>query len=228
MKYEKITFNKQTTEILRFPISCGIKNKKGFTIIEMMISIGIFLIVVTIGMTALLNASSIHNKLQDTHSTLDSLNFMMDDMSKNIRTGYSYYCVDVNSSVPADWTTLSGSQQNCSRANGYMGQALSFTSPNLDGTTSQIVYYFDSNGNLEKWVDGGSPVQLNPDGVVFTSMASGGDGGTGFWVYGSDESGPTDYMQPFVTIVLNGTITSKGVSTPFSLQTSVSQRLNDI
>jgi len=206
------------------------QNEKGFTIIEMMISIAIFLIVVTIGMTALLNADSIHNKLQATRSTLDSLNFMMDDMSRNIRTGYDYHCFSGND--PFDSTDINplSCPRNASALlpGGWPGYALSFKSPNPSGGVSQIIYYFDNTtGNLEKSTDGGQTFTiLNPDGVVFS--IKGGNSGTYFWVSGAENESTNDNLQPFVTIILNGTITSKGVVTPFALQTSVSQRKDDI
>ena len=171
-----------------------------------MISIAIFLIVVTVGMESLLNASSIHDKTQAIRSIMDSLNFTMDDMSRNIRTGSIYNCVDSNSSNVSI---------NC-----INGRGISFTSS--DGVTI-LNYYFDSSNNLQK-INGGNPaVQLNPDEVQFDPSSS------GFTVIGAEPQ-PTslDNLQPFVTIRLNGTITTKGTTTPFSLQTSVSQRLVDI
>jgi prepilin-type N-terminal cleavage/methylation domain-containing protein len=184
------------------------KNKKkqsgGFTIIEMMISIAIFLIVVTIGMESLLNASFVHQKSQDTRSILDSLNFMMDDMSRNIRTGSAYNCVDNNGAIISSCPTN--------------GAGISFTSS--DSSATILNYYFDSNNNLQK-ISGSNPaVQLNPDGVKFATDS-------GFTVTGAALAG-ADNLQPFVTIRLVGSILSKGTTTSFSLQTSVSQRQGDI
>ena len=86
----------------------NLKNKKsGFTIIEMMIAIAIFLIVVMIGMGALLNDNAIHRKTQNTRSIMDNLSFIMEDMSRNIRTG-SEYSLDGDTSfsfLPANETT---------------------------------------------------------------------------------------------------------------------------
>ena len=66
----------------------------GFTLIETMIAVSIFTIIVTIGMSSVLNASLIHNKSQDMRSIIDSLSFTMEDMSRNLRTGYNYHCID--------------------------------------------------------------------------------------------------------------------------------------
>ena len=57
-----------------------------------MISISLFIVIVMTGMGALLNANLIHQKSQDMRSIMDNLNFIMEDMSKNLRTGYNYRC----------------------------------------------------------------------------------------------------------------------------------------
>jgi len=170
------------------------KNSKrdgGFTIIEMMIAIAIFLIVVVIGMGALLNTNLIHRKTQDMRSIMDSLSFIMEDMSRNIRTGYEY-----NSD----------------------GDSISFKHFDNVSMEEQIWEYSIAVDSIQKIIDEGTPVKLNPEEITF-------EYGSGFTVTGED---PTDYFQPFVTIRLVGKITYKGVDTPFSLQTSVSQRLIDI
>ena len=75
--------------------------------------------------------------------------------------------------------------------------------------------------NIYRSVDGGTTwVQLNPPEVLISSIS-------GFSVLGA-LSPPGDLQQPFVTIRLVGRITTQNVVTPFSLQTSVSQRVIDI
>jgi hypothetical protein len=170
----------------------------------MMISIGIFLIVITIGMESLLNASFIHQKSQDTRSVLDSLNFMMDDMSRSIRTGSGYSCID------------SGGTFSASNCVGLVS-AISFTAS--DG--SNIAYSILPGGIVQKTTSSGGTVPLT-DTAHITIGA-----GSGFTVSGA-ASGNADNLQPLVTIRLIGTITSKGTTTSFSLQTSVSQRAGDI
>ena len=207
-------------------------NNKGFTLIETMISVAIFIIIMVIGMTALLNASSINKRTQNQRSIMDSLNFIMDDMSRNIRTGSNFHCFTNNgphinnmASISADYP----SPLSCPITDGTINWAISFTS----ATGDKWVYYF-SNGssynnihndpydNLYKSTDGGATfTQLNPDEVKFDIE----DNLSGFWVSGA-ESG--DGLQPLVTIRLNGQITSQNITTPFFLQTSVSQRLEDL
>ena len=196
----------------------NLQNNKGFTIIETMIAISLFLIIVTIGMGSLLNANLLHRKSQDMRSIMDSLSFIMEDMSRNLRTGYDYHCSDNLSDLSIPLSCENG------------GGVIAFESSDGDPeeASDQWVYKIASldsgeTYNISRSVSGGASesfVQLNPEEVKIDSASS-------FTVTGAE---PGDNLQPFVTIKLIGTITSPkdNVVTPFSLQTSVSQRLLDI
>lgn len=195
----------------------------GFTIIEMMVAISVFLVVVMAGMGSLLNANALHNKSQNMRSIMDNLSFIMDDMSRNLRTGYDYRCYNSDSSGVAidsfedPQDPVMSTSRSCPN-----GWALIFESANGDSSTTadQWAYYFN-NGKIYKSVDGiDSAVQLTPDEVSINMNAS------GFSVLGA-EPPPGDTAQPFVIIRLAGTITYQNITTPFSIETSVSQRLID-
>jgi len=191
-------------------------SRGGYTIIETMIAISLFLIIVMIGMGSLLNANLLHRKSQDMRSIMDNLSFIMEDMSRNLRTGYNYHCSNSLSdiSIPS----------NCD-AGGLI--AFEYSNGIADDDTDQWVYKIESqNGidfNIYKSTASGeteSFVQLNPEEIKI-------DGTSSFTVTGADLN---DTEQPFVIIRLSGTITSRvgETSIPFSLQTSISQRLIDI
>jgi len=199
----------------------------GYTIIETMISVSLFLIIVMVGMNTLLNASLLHQKSQDMRSILDNLSFIMEDMGRNLRTGSNYYCINDNRSASADLgfsKTLSG--QNCwgivfKPANGGPQWGYEVVSQTMNGVTTYFIQRSTDNGAT--WV------QLTPDEVTITGYdVLSGIQVSGFSVLGAEPPSAGDQQQPFVTIRLVGTITSKGVATPFSLQTSVSQRNIDI
>ena len=200
------------------------KKQKGFTIIETMIAVALFTIVVTIGMNSLLNASAVHKKSQDQRSLLDNLTFIMEDMSRNIRTGYNYHCMPVyNGSV--DVVT---SPKSCGKGAGIVFEA---GDGNPADDTDQWVYiikWVPATGQLGIFKDtkGCSSncltlVQLSPDEIIFDNIS-------GFTVRGAEPASslaPGNRQQPIVDIYLVGRIVTKGVTTKFSLQTSVSQRL---
>jgi len=190
---------------------------RGYTIIETMIAISIFLVVVMIGTNALLNANLIHRKSQDMRSIIDNLSFIMEDISRNLRTGYNYHCGSSGDfSVPL----------SCPSGD----STIAFESANGDplDVVDQWVYRINID-KIEKSIsdasNGNDFIQLNPDEVKIDAAAS------GFFVTGAEPS-PGDIEQPYVTIKLVGNITYKpgtpnAVVTPFSLQTLVSQRLID-
>ena len=180
----------------------------GYTIIETMIAMSIFLIVVTIGMNSLLNATVVRNKSQDLRSVMDNLSFITEDMSRNLRTGYNYHCVD-------DGDVTKTNPHSCA-----VGGGISFMS-SLGG---QWVYAIYADGSIQKSVAGGAAGSF----VVLTTPEIKIDPVSGFTVVGAEPMSAGDTQQPFVIIRLVGTITTKNVVTPFSLQTSVSQRLVDI
>ncbi|MBI2627473.1 hypothetical protein HYW72_00925 [Candidatus Nomurabacteria bacterium] len=183
----------------------------GFTIIETMIAISLFLVVVMSGMNALLNANLLHQKSGDMRSILDNLSFIMEDMSRNLRTGYDYYCILAGETIPSGTVN----PRSCTD-----GVGISFKS----ATSGQWVYYVGNNPNSVYGIFrkiGAETVQLTPNEVVITSTSL-------VSVLGA-EPPPGNSQQPFVTIRLVGKIILKNnVETPFSLQTSVSQRLIDV
>jgi len=199
----------------------------GFTIIETMISISVFLVVIMIGVDSLLNASLLHQKSKDKRSAMDNLTFIMDDMSKNIRTGYHLRCVvGVFNPLQAQGVT-GNTPQSCE---GGDGGAIVFENVNglpAEGgdqhTEDQWVYKIESGDtgltyDVWKSVDGAENfVKLNADEVKLY-------GSSGFIVSGAD---PSDNQQPLTTIKLIGKVTTRGSVSSFAVQTTVSQRSSD-
>ncbi|KKT01210.1 MAG: hypothetical protein UW07_C0009G0007 [Candidatus Nomurabacteria bacterium GW2011_GWF2_43_8] len=215
-----------------------IKKQKnaGYTIIETMIAISLFIIIIMTGMGALLNSNRVYNKSQNMMSIIDSLNFVMDEMSTNLRTGYNYRCflkgselVQNNINEPNSCTGTNGGAIAFEQEEGklYTGDP-----PQLYNE-DQWVYYIGDTGEKDvnedtiygifKSIDGlNTYVQLTPNEIHINPIDS------FFTVFGAESFGSGDDKQPFVTIKLVGEIVFKDITTPFSLQTSVSQRNIDV
>jgi type II secretory pathway pseudopilin PulG len=201
------------------------KKKSGYTIIETMIAISLFIVIVMAGMGALLNANLLHKKSQSMRSIIDNLNFVMEDMSKNLRTGYSYYCIIGSDTLANVNTTKSG--QNC------WGIAFEYQDGTAD-PNDQWVYYIGPDTSIPDsmaiWKSTAGPyttssfIKLTPNEVVIDAAKS------SFSIIGAEPppESPGPDQQPFVTIKLVGSITYNNVVSPFILQTSVSQRQIDI
>ena len=193
------------------------KNNKqtGYTIIETMISVSLFLIIIMVGMGALLNANLLHQKSRDMRSIMDNLSFIMEDISRNLRTGKDYQCILNVRQIPVSDPVPT----SCADGEGIYFQA----------TLSRWAYYIDTNPgdndklSIFKSVEEDGEIAkypLTPEEIDIDPVS-------GFSVLGAEPPNG-DEQQPLVIIRLVGKITLKDVVTPFSLQTSVSQRLIDI
>ena len=179
-----------------------------------MIALTVFLIVIVIGSSALVNVHIVNKKSQDTRSILDSLSFIMEDMSRNIRTGYDYRCIEVGQLLPTG-------PKSCTNGAGIFFEPSDGNPTNNNDNWDYIVFpdgklYRSTNGSYVE----AQMTQMTPDEVKINNTYS------NFLILGA-EPYPGDKQQPLVVIRLVGTITNKGVDIPFSLQTAVSQRKND-
>lgn len=202
-------------------------SQKGFTLVEVMIAIGLFTVIMTIGIGAILGVNSTHRKTQSMRAVIDNLSFLMEDMTRSIRLGDYFYC-DTSTVAPTEIQIATGntqhvlSDQNC--------KSLVFE-PFWDYqpaySPNQVMYFIreDNSGRgtiFKKESESGwnepliavTPVEIDIDVEK-----------SGFTVVGAEGS---DLTQPRVTIVLVGTVLLSGVETEFNMQTTVSQRLLDV
>lgn len=63
---------------------------KGFTLMEVMVAVSIFAIVVTVGIGALLTINNSYRKAQTSRQAIDSLTYILESMSRSIRTAQSW------------------------------------------------------------------------------------------------------------------------------------------
>jgi prepilin-type N-terminal cleavage/methylation domain-containing protein len=67
-------------------------SEKGFTLIEIMISLAIFTVVAVIAVGALLKVMDLNRKSINLKNAINNLNFVMESMSREIRMGTKYKC----------------------------------------------------------------------------------------------------------------------------------------
>ncbi len=194
------------------------KKNTGYTIIETMIAISLFLVIIIAGMSALLNANVLHYKSQDMRSIMDNLSFIMEDISRNLRTGSTIRCIN-----DGDYVNTLTTPKSCSTGGGIVFEEASGSASN---SSDQWIYKIESTDggasyNISKSTNSGASwVQLNASEIKLSSVS-------GFSVLGAESLVAGNQQQPLVIIRLVGTITTKNILTPFSLQTSISQRLID-
>jgi prepilin-type N-terminal cleavage/methylation domain-containing protein len=181
---------------------------RAFTLIEMMVSVALFSIVMTIVAAAYLNLLNLERQTRATNDIVNNLTFAVDTISRSIRTGTNYQC-------PAGST-------NCSLGSN------SFTFVNDAGVT--VTYLLDTGSQrIGECVPGGvacttanatyfTDPRIKIDTLSFVVTGVGGFVATG------------DRAQPQVLIVIHGTIPIDSVhpAVDFSVESSATQRTIDL
>lgn len=179
--------------------------KTGFTLIEMLVSLGLFAVVVTIGMGTLITLTDANAKSQSVQIAADNLAFALDAISRQMRTGYDYYC---GSGVAvSDGTAFPSGSSNCTS-----GSAVAFT----DSRTGWRYGYQLNGTSLMRKIDKATPgtwQSVTASGVIvheFDLEVT----GTGL---SDDQPTATIYMEIEVGNQLD-------LGSYMALQTSVTQR----
>lgn len=170
----------------------------GFTLIELMTALSIFMIVMTVSMGSILGIFDANRKSHTLKAAVTSLNLALEGMSREMRYGKDYHCGETGTITEP---------QNCAEGGTYM----SF----LDSDGVQVIYRL--NGTLLERKEGVSvflPVtspEVEIDSFTFYTIGAGTD----------------NLLQPKVVIVVKAHAGTKQ-RTDFILQTLVSQRVLDL
>ena len=192
------------------------KKSLGFSLIELMVAVGLFSIVMTVGMGTLVVIIRAGGAAQEKQTLTANLSFVLDGMSRKLRTGYNYYCAD---NVVSGGMLVSGSSRSdCASG----ASAIAF----IDGETGdRMAYRYDSSlkAILQRIDDGGA------GGAAKAITASGVEIEDLEFIVEWTGIPPADTNQPQVRILLHGQaagIFSK--ETPFFIQTAVTSRGLDV
>lgn len=189
------------------------KNQKGFTLVELMVSLSIFIIVVLAAVGSLYTVNNASRKVQAMRSVLDNLNFAVESLSRTIRTSNSVVC--------------GGSLNDTGYPNCPFSEQRDSTMLLVDSTIGdralveyRLGFYPNGNGAIQKrvqesglwtnWISLTSP-EINIEKLLF-------------YVDGASES---DSLQTSVAVFIKGSATAGGSVAPFSIQTYLSQRTTE-
>lgn len=197
---------------------------KGFTLIEMMVSLALFTIVITIAVGALLALIGGSSSAQGEQSVMTTMTFALDSMTREIRTATSYVgttTVD-NLSRQKDWdnTTVGNSPLAGSAAISFIESGSSITTS--ASPHNRIAYFYDStNHKIMRQVDANQPESIISDDIFVESAV--------FYVSDTKNFNTDgDIKQPTVTIVIMARDINDTAGKIFTLQTTVTQRELDI
>ncbi len=191
---------------------------RAFTLIEIMVAVSIFAIVMLVGVGALLTMVEVNKRAQGINSVMNNLNAAVEQMSRSIRVGSTYYCGDI--STPPSAGTLA--QPNDCANNGGLLLAFEATGGDTANVNDQVVYRLNGT-QLERSLASGANgtwVALTAPEVKITNFK--------FYVKDSAPYSAGNFGQPKVLMIIRGTATVQGGPTDFTVQSSVTQRLIDI
>jgi type II secretory pathway pseudopilin PulG len=221
---QRKTIPKLVSGFIPTPINIGVSSlrERGFTLVEMLVSIAVFMSVMVIAIGSLVSIINSNKKAQSIKSLTDNITFALDSISRNMRVGTDYKCKATDS---PDFTF------EC--PNG--GKEVMF----LDSSENSYTKYryvdtetasASNMGNIQRIKNcdsGGS--SCDPSGwqsltaptenVDITNMT--------FYILGTGTEGApiSERRQPRMIITAQGSITAHdGSKTEFTLQTTASQR----
>lgn len=191
---------------------------RGYTLLELIVSLGIFSMVMLVVMGAYVTLISLDRQARANNQLAASLSFAVESMARSLRTGSEYAC-NANASNP-----------NCPAS----GQSISFC---LDGHTCRdgdsdvqyrVTYRLKSDGSIGQCngtlCTDATTVSLTDPRIEIEDLK--------FYVRGVDsDNNPltNDNIQPNITFTISGTMRTEGnEEARFSIQTGATQRLIEL
>lgn len=222
---------------MKFSFHFPHKKIKGFTLVEILVVLGIFSFLMTLATGVLYMTQAVNVKLQETQAILDNVNFAVDTIARDIRYGIEFHCgSEYATSSDVDYKL----RKDCSYDD-FGNNVLFFKSVNgTTGDNSRVVYYASttSNGHEVVWKD----EYNNSDMLIASNQITSDDiaiKNLSFYVEGAytkdgdplkNVLGKSDYKQPLITILLSGEtvpIVHNSSSTKFSIQSTITSHRID-
>lgn len=188
----------------------------GFTLIELMIATSLFTIIMLMGIGSLIVSSNSAKAAQKLRIAVDNVNFAMEIMTRELRTGSLYNCADtsieISSDIPSDCTGGNVIAFTPQKDEGSSVSRVAYVlKDRVDGATKSLVRCEGDSNNCSEIVSGDVNVQL----LKFYVRGSG---------LNPNNDPDKDKTQPSVSILMSGVVKKKDGFAPFTLQSMASQR----
>jgi prepilin-type N-terminal cleavage/methylation domain-containing protein len=227
MEMDKLVLNKK----INFK-KAYFKSSRGFTLVEVLVATMIFLIFVTIALSALIISNDSAKRSVSAKTAIDNVQYSMELFTRTARLGTMYTCFNANAlQVIVDTTTGS----DC-----MLGQGVAFfvldptVTPNQ---TDMYAYYLENSGGdgrimrcVERNIFSGGPPIVGPINMDLWNLGSDCVSLTAkeididMFNVSVNGSSPSDIYQPSIRVQVGGTVTVKGDQVPLYVQTFISQR----
>lgn len=186
-----------------------LKNKKGFTLVELLVATALFVIIMVTAISSLLSANNASKRSQALRASMDNLNFALENITRNMKLGSSYQCMSGGNPV---------SGNNCPITSPGDGVQFVVNDPSND-TQTTYAYSIATNGTynyIAKCTKVGSG--SSSCGQITSPELS----ITKFQVAISGASSSDGQPEGFITI--EGQSKYGNQTVPFKVQTLVTQR----
>ena len=206
------------------------QSARGFTLVELIVSVGLFALVMLIVTGAYFSLIALDRRARATNQVVSNLSFAMDTMMRGIRTGTNFRCID--GSPDTDGNSTNGNCHSFSYTDTILSKTVTYISNPTNNTIGRC------EGPLPCTNTNASP--LTDSTITIQTLT--------FYVRGAGtNAAPNWSQQPHVTFVVSGVIASgntcpnviadtKGniagnptcsTTVPFTLQQASTQRLID-
>lgn len=135
-------------------VKLPMQQNKGFTLIEMLVSISLFAVVITMGVGTLLVIIDANGRAQSMQLIMTNFSFALDSMTREIRTGTNWYCGtysgtgNLSTAPEKDPSPLPDRVEDCSGSSAnYISISESGESLTGSVTGSRITYWYDATAN---------------------------------------------------------------------------------
>ncbi len=199
--------------------------KSGFTLLEMIVSMGIFTIVAVIAVGSLVRITSLNRQAQSMQAAINNINYILESMSREMRVGSAFHCMNGNV-FNGDGNTITFNECN---ENGAVEKGILFRSSKTDATGCGLVYAYWFKKEDGFWSIKKSQQSLCTDSLTLNSALPLVDTGNVKieQVDFSTFRGPFKYAR--FSIRLRGYSGAKeSEKNEFDVRTMISQRIGDI
>lgn len=191
------------------------KKNKGFTLIELMVSISIFSIIMLTAIGSFLITLNVAKNARALRFAMDNVNFAMESMTRSIRMGKNYYCPSIPPGDGSDTVFLGTDLGTADCPNG--ATFIAFVPQKANPAGSYIAYrqrrVKEDFYTLDRCDKTGTCVPTVSSDVNVKKL--------NFIVKGSSDS---DDLQPSAYIIMQGEVMVRGKPVSFAIQTLASQR----
>lgn len=190
---------------------------RGFSLIELLVSISIFIIVLIMAVGSLLVVIGANARAQNMEQVMTNLSFALDSVSREVRTGRGFYCsgTDPGGNLSPELT------RNCTNGK-YLSVVEGGESLTAGKSNPRVSFRYNAtNKSIDRRVGNGNWFQITAPNVVITDMY--------FYVADTATAAGGDSKQANVTLYVAGHSGDLPTSeSSFAVQTTVTRRIPDI